>query len=204
MLHTKTVNSTLFRILKQLMELGSFKELRLVGGTSLALQIGHRESIDIDLFGRIDFNFENYSEHFAEMGAVSKIKLSKHINILSIDNIKVDFVNYRYPWITECKDIDGLRLASMEDIGAMKLNAITGRGAKKDFIDLYFLLQIFSFQDLFRFYTQKYDDGNVFLVKKSLVYFVDAEREEMPKMHSNVTWEEMKIFILDKVRKENF
>ena len=197
------------------MEMHSFKELRLVGGTSLALQIGHRESIDIDLFGKIDFDFDNYSEDFAQMGAVSKIKLSKHINILSIDNIKVDFVNYRYPWIAECKNIDGLRLASIEDIGAMKLNAIAGRGAmklnaiagrgaKKDFIDLYFLLQTFSLQDLFQFYVKKYDDGNVFLVKKSLAYFVDAEREEMPKMFSNVAWEEMKIFILDKIHKENF
>ena len=204
MLHTKTVTSSLFRVLKELMEVADFRELYLVGGTSLALQIGHRESIDIDLFGKIDFNFDNFSTTFAEMGEVSKIKMSKHINILLIDHIKVDFVNYRYPWIRECLNVDGLRLASIEDIGAMKLNAITGRGAKKDFVDLYFLLQQFTLQDLFRFYTQKFDDGNIFLVKKSLTYFVDAEREEMPLMYSDITWEEMKLFILEKIREKDF
>ncbi len=190
MLHKAAVKPELLRILDQLMQIDVFSDLRLVGGTALALHIGHRESVDIDLFGEIDF--EEQEKNIEITGNIEVLKKSKNINVLSIDNIKVDIVNYKYPWISALVKEDNYRLASVKDIGAMKLNAITGRGTKKDFIDLYYLLKHFSIHDLFEFYIEKFEDGNLFLVKKSLTYFDDAEPEPMPVMKENITWEEIK------------
>ncbi len=204
MLQTNTVSPELLRVLKGLMQTTYFDKLLLVGGTSLALQIGHRESVGIDLFGQLDFEYEMFSDDLSKIGRITPLKRSKNINVLNIDNIKVDFVNYRYPWIASGFSIDGIRLASIKDIGAMKLNTIAGRGTKKDFVDLYFLLRRFSFSELFDFYTQKFDDGNAFLVQKSLTYFEDAENNEMPKMYEEVSWEEIKRDILGKFKAEGF
>ena len=136
-----------------------FTEMRLAGGTALALQIGHRKSIDLDLFGDIDFDNVNTVKVFADFHNTITLKKSKNINIFSIDDIKVDFVNYSYPWLQQQLLLDGIRLAGIEDIAAMKLAAITGRGSRKDFIDLYFLLQKYSLKKMLSFYKEKYFDA---------------------------------------------
>ena len=121
---------------------------------------------------------------------------SKNINIYLIDNIKVDIVNYHYPWLKSPHFEDGLILANTTDVAAMKLSAITGRGTKKDFIDLFFLLKDYKFSDIINFYKQKYSDGSVFLVLKSLLYFDDAEESNEPIiMLSGETWENIKATI---------
>jgi len=193
MLHKSAVQPELLRVLEHLMKIEAFSNLRLVGGTALALQIGHRESVDIDLFGTIDF--EEEEKNIELEGNIEVLKKSRNINVLSINKIKVDIVNYRYPWIAQMLKENDFRLASIKDIGAMKLNAITGRGTKKDFVDLYYLLKMFSLKELFHFYSEKFDDGNLFLVKKSLNYFDDAEPEPMPIMKDNITWDEIKLFL---------
>lgn len=98
-------------------------------------------------------------------------------------------------WIDAMYEVDDLRLASAKDIGAMKLAAITGRGTKKDFIDLFELLQHYSLADLIQLYEQKYHDGSVFLVLKSLVYFDDADAEITPHLLREYSWEEVKLHI---------
>lgn len=196
MLQYQTVSPELLLVLRNLSEIKDFSSLRLVGGTALALQIGHRTSVDIDLFGSIDFQQENYIDFFHEIGRITEIKKSKNINIYAINDIKVDIVNYNYPWLVEPVLADGLQLAAIEDIAAMKLNAI-GRGSKKDFIDLYYILKRFSLDNIFQFYSKKYHDGNLFLVKKSLLYFVDADTELTPKLFQDITWNEIKFSLLD-------
>ncbi|MBW3466402.1 nucleotidyl transferase AbiEii/AbiGii toxin family protein [Arthrospiribacter ruber] len=200
MLFKKTVNSRLLELLKELMSYSYFKEFNLVEGTSLALQIGHRESIDIDLFGKKELEETEISEVLSSLGKVQILKKSKNILVYSVDGIKVDFVNYRYPWLRAPKIYENLRLAHMSDIGAMKLNAISGRGSKKDFIDLFFLLKEFQFSDLMEFYNKKYGDGSTFLVLKSLTYFEDADLEESPRMIINTSWEEVKSTIVSEVK----
>ena len=119
-----------------------------------------------------------------------------------IDDIKVDCVTYdMYPWICNLVEEDGLRLADVTDIAAMKINAITNRGTRKDFIDLYFLLQQFHFADLMQFYQRKYPDANPALALRSMVYFVDAEVQPLPKMLVPFDWEECKQEIANAVRK---
>lgn len=138
-----------------------------------------------------------------KIGKVEKLSLSKTINIFTLDNIKIDIVNYPYKWLEKPLLGDNLKIASDVDIAAMKLSAITNRGTKKDFIDIYYLLKSFSFEDMLRFYSDKYNDGNIFLVLKSLVYFDDAELEPMPYMFEQIEWQDIKFKISQIVSKYN-
>jgi Nucleotidyl transferase AbiEii toxin, Type IV TA system len=199
MLHYEAIDSKTLELLKQLQKVTDFDNLRLVGGSSLALQIGHRKSIDIDLFGIINSDELEISKKLDKIGSVTKIKSSENINIYLIDGIKVDIVNYHYKWLDEPITEDGLVLAKKMDIAAMKLAAITGRGTKKDFIDLYFLLHEYSLEQMLDFYTQKYHDGSTFLVLKSLAYFNDADSEEDPIMLKTMKWTKAKEFIIKKL-----
>lgn len=109
--------------------------------------------------------------------------------------MKIDFVTYNYSLLQPIQNIERIRLVSLRDIAAMKLNAIAGRGSKKDFIDLFFLLKQFSLSEMLGFYNDKYIDGSEFMVRKSIGYFEDADREETPVIYDNITWVEMKKYI---------
>ena len=192
MLFYKTIDTKTLELLKGLQKIPALSEMRLAGGTSLALQLGHRKSIDIDLFGNIHSDEYTLSKSLDDLGKVTTLKKSENINILLIDYIKVDIVNYHYPWIEKPINEDNLVLAGQKDIAAMKLAAITGRGTKKDFIDLFFLLKRFSLKEILTFYNQKYKDGSEFLVLKSLSYFDDADEDEDPIMLIPYDWSEIK------------
>ena len=192
MLQTQTVEPNLLELLRSLMSNEAFADFYLVGGTALALQIGHRKSIDIDLFGNTELDELSFLEILSNWGKIEILKKSRNILIYLINGIKLDFVNYRYPWLQEPLILEGIRFASKPDILAMKLNAISGRGSKKDFIDLYFLLKEFSVKEALSFYNKKYQDGSSFLVRKSLSYFVDADAEPSPLMFNDVSWDEVK------------
>ena len=116
----------------------------------------------------------------------------------------IDIVNYPYLWIDEPVREDGVILAGVKDISAMKLSAITNRGTKKDFIDLYFLLKTYSFNELIDFYLRKYSDAQLFTVLKSLTYFVDAEDDPMPMMIDSIEWDEVKASIISTVNQYLF
>lgn len=169
-----------------------FSGLRLVGGTALALQIGHRSSVDIDLFGNKLLEESELADAMERIGTIKWINKLKNIKSVLLDGVKTDFVNYRYHWLDKPLKKDGIRLATPKDIAAMKLSAITGRGAKKDFVDLYFLLESFTLHEMISFFTEKYPDGSAFLVLKSLVYFEDAETDEMPRLLKAVSWDKVK------------
>ena len=112
-----------------------------------------------------------------------------------IDGVKVDIVNYKYDWIDTPVEEDGIRLAGVKDIAAMKVAAIIGRGTKKDFIDLYFLLKQYSLKEILNLYLQKYPDGSLFIAMKSLSYFEDAEADPMPVMFEELSWPDVKALI---------
>lgn len=196
MLHYQAIDSTTLELLKKLLRLAGFEQLRLAGGTSLALQYGHRKSIHLDLFGEFTMDTIMLSSHLGSIGEVKILQNLQHIKSYLIDGIKVDIVNYPYPWIGPLLSIDQIRLASDRDIGAMKLAAITGRGAKKDFFDLYFLLKRFTLRELLSFYNQKYMDGSAFMVIKSLVYFEDAEADVDPVQLIPASWSDVKSSIV--------
>jgi len=199
MLFETAVSPPALVLLKTLMKFKEFEELRLVGGTALALQIGHRISVDLDLFGVINFDNIPVERLFSKFSKQQTLSRSKYINSFYLENIKVDFVNYYYPWIDDPYIENGIRFASLRDIAAMKLAAITNRGSKKDFIDLYFLLKKFSLQQMMEFYQMKYPDGSLYMVIKSLSWFGDAENEFSIEMIKNVSWETVKDSIQNEV-----
>lgn len=203
MLFYETVDSVTLELLTRLQQIPAFSQLRLVGGTSLALQIGHRKSINIDLFGKIDADEFTIAADLNRLGEIQTIQKTQNIAIYLIKGVKTDIVNYSYPWLDEAVFIDGIKLAGLKDIAAMKLAAITGRGTKKDFIDLYFLLKKYSLTEMLGFYTQKYADGSTFMVLKSLSYFEDAEKDPMPFMLSKISWSKIKKFIINQLTKES-
>lgn len=199
MLYLETVESSTLELLKKLQRLPVLEQTRLVGGTALALQLGHRRSIDLDFFGTVDCEAEYLRESIAGIASLTILKESPHIHIYIVDGIKVDIVNYKYPWLDDVVLEQGLRLASVSDIAAMKITAIIGRGTKKDFIDIAFLLHHFSLEEILHFYAAKYNDSSVFMAMKSLAYFDDAEADPMPDMFVNQSWQQVKAYILSKI-----
>ena len=196
MLYLSTVESTTLELLKRLQQLPVLSNTRLVGGTALALQLGHRKSIDLDFFGQINVNSQELREALQTLGMLTVLSDSKNIHIYVLNGVKIDIVNYTYPWIDDVVCKDGIRLASPKDIAAMKITAIEGRGTKKDFVDIYFLLKTYSLNNILDFYAQKYSNSSSFMAMKSLAYFEDAEEDPMPYMFVDVSWDEIKRSIL--------
>lgn len=199
MLQYQTIYPATLQLLKDLQSLDLLKECRLVGGTALALQLGHRRSVDLCFFGTVPQTPDELQDLLRENHDVTIVKESKNIHIYLIDGVKVDIVNYKYDWIDTPVEEDGIRLADVKDIAAMKVAAIIGRGTKKDFIDLYFLLRQFSLKELLELYLQKYPDGSLFIALKSLSYFEDAEADPMPVMFEHIEWTDVKSFIRETI-----
>ena len=203
MLHTETVAPSTLELLTALQSIGLLSETRLVGGTSLALQYGHRISVDLDLFApNLGADFISVIAEIKSKGYQMEIrKQSPNILIAMIENVKVDIVNYPYPWIDVERREEKIVLATDKDIAAMKLSAITNRGTKKDFVDLFFLLQKFSLEQMLAFYSGKYDDGSSFMVLKSLTYFEDAETDPSPNLiDKSLSWPDIKNTIIRAVK----
>ena len=199
MLSYKTVEPHTLELLRQLMEAPQLRQSRLVGGTALALQFGHRSSVDLDFFGNVEASTEELSQCLGQVGAVTLLGQSKMIKGFAVDGIRIDIVNYAYSWLEGAVVEDGLRLASPADIAAMKVYAIENRGSRKDFIDMYFLLKHYSLGDILSFYKLKYPEHSEFAALRSLTYFEDAESFAMPKMHVDFDWEELKRTIIANV-----
>ena len=200
MLYYRTIHPKALELLIEIQSREMFNGLRLVGGTALALQINHRISNDLDLFGTLKADRISVMNELNEMGKVNILNRTENINVFTLNGIKVDIVNYPYSWLSSEIKEDRIKLADIKDIAAMKLSAITGRGTKKDFIDLHFMLKKFSLEEMLNFYEQKYHDGSSFLVLKSLAYFDDADQDVSPKMFTEINWDTIKETISKSVK----
>ena len=192
MLRLSTIQPATLELLKSLMKVSDLSNFNLVGGTALALQLGHRLSIDLDLIGDEKFDPDILFSSLSQLGETKLNFKSNNTLGLFINDIKVDIIRYSFPLIKPIIHAQSIRIVSIEDIAAMKLSAIAKRGSKKDFWDLYFILKKFSFQDLFNFYESKFGKESLFFVIKSLTYFDDANLDPDPIKIINVTWENVK------------
>jgi hypothetical protein len=167
-------------------------------GTCLALQIGHRQSFDFDFFIPADFETSGIINILTRIGHYQRENEQRNTINGILNGVRISFFGYRYDIIDQFKVYENIRLAGLKDIAAMKLEAIAGRGSKKDFVDMFFLLQQFSLEEIFSFHTQKYGIGlsNQYHLMKSLIYFADAGEEAMPIMIKTLEWEKVKQHII--------
>lgn len=200
MLHLETIEPRTFALLETLLSLPALHDFHLVGGTALALKYGHRISIDLDLFGHKGFDkdliVETLSNEFGD-AFVPELTKQKWAIFCFIHEVKVDIINYAaHPLVSPPQLIDGIRLYSDEDIMAMKINAILGRGKKKDFWDIYELLHHYSLSDFIDSHQKKFPQQMLLIsIPSALTYFEDAEESEDPVSLKSQTWQEVKRFI---------
>jgi len=166
----------------------------LVGGTALALQIGHRISIDIDLFSEKAFDESAALNHLIDR---YKFQLAyKHKNTLkgAINGVQVDLITHTYPLVQPIKTEEGVRLASLEDIAAMKLNAIVGNGTRvKDFLDVAYLSCYLSLEQMMQACERKYANINPLMIIRSLCHTDDVIKDEPIKLtHGRYSFDSIK------------
>lgn len=170
----------------------------LAGGTALALQIGHRISVDFDFFTSKEFNGKIFAAKLKKVIPDFRLEKTAAGTVLGhINKIRFSLFFYDYPLLFKKHSFSGIKIANIKDIASMKIAAISDRGTKRDFIDLYFITKaekILSLDEILRLYDRKFGllKQNKMHILKSLVYFDDAEDESLPKMLKPVKWEEVK------------
>lgn len=207
MLHLNSINEVTHQLLQSLCSKDYLQNFALAGGTSLALQLGHRKSIDIDLFSFDDVNMQEISLFLENEFNDIVIRRTTSVFIFcNINGIKSDFVKHNKSILLKpCITLEGIRMYSIEDIAAMKLNAICGRGSKKDFYDIYLLLQKFTLKELLTFFDTKFNSDNSWMALKSLQYFEDADQNEQPELLIKYpNWDKMKNFFIETVNDFKF
>lgn len=169
----------------------------LAGGTGLALQLGHRRSVDFDWFRSqpIDDPLRLAADLKTPSFRLTVDRVEKGTLHASAKRVRVSFLEYSYPQLQPFVEVAGLRLAAPEDIAAMKLAAVAQRGSKKDFVDIFALGQRFALADMLGFYRAKYGLKDVGHVLVALAYFDDADRERLPTLLRRWEWSTMKAAI---------
>jgi hypothetical protein len=175
----------------------------LAGGTGLALQVGHRKSVDLDFFSDQNFNTMQYINQLNTTGEFKLLDEALGTITGIFNNVKISFFSYNYPLIWDLKSFNRIKIADIKEIGLIKFTAIAGRGTKKDFIDLYWIgNNVISLAELFSFFDQKYGNTySLYHTLKSLIYFKDAEDDKMPEMLKQVKWQDIKNYFYEEEKK---
>ena len=191
---SQSIDEKTKRVFEKIAQSKIAKNFYLAGGTALAIQLGHRESIDLDWFCQTDFSNRDIKDELSEMGKFQLRNEDKGTIHGELDGVKITFLRYKYDQLYPFVSFEGINLADERDIAAMKLDAISTRGSKKDFFDLYFLLEKYSLPDLIEFFEKKFSHiiYNKLHILKSLAYFEDAENEPEPMLLKEASWEKVK------------
>jgi len=181
MLHKSTIDASTLELLRQLQQKDYLKGFYLVGGTALALKMGHRKSVDLDLFSNFSFDTNQLLENLSADFPFKLLFSANNTLKGSINEVQVDILAHRYPLVAEPVIIENISMLSNEDIAAMKLNAISVSGQRvKDFIDIYYLLRTYTVEEMTEFYKKKYSQYNDANVLKSLCWFDDIDLSDWP------------------------
>ncbi len=184
------------------------KDFYLAGGTALALQLGHRDSVDFDFFSPKDIDtaklFEKIREVFSEHNLVRTQEEKNTLTLIIDGNIKLSFFSYFYKLVEPLIEDEYFHLASMVDIGCMKLMAVVSRATNKDYADIYYILQQVSLKKLLDALQEKIPELDRNLVLKSLVYFSDISEEPlMFKKGKELGLETIKKFFVQEVKRQH-
>lgn len=201
--YPETVPQKTLHVLDNIKPIPDLQSFYLSGGTALSLQLGHRESEDLDFFTKTGFQPNVLQQKLATISPLEEITLDEGTLNLFIDGVKLQFLYYPYDVLESLTSWNGIFISSLIDIACTKLITISMRGSKKDFIDLYVILQKIPLPDLLKKLDEKYKGigYNITHILKSLVYFDDADSQPLPKMHIPLDWEEVKKTLISEVKK---
>jgi predicted nucleotidyltransferase component of viral defense system len=203
-MHEETIAPQTKSVLDKISGKDFQKQFYLAGGTALALHLGHRISVDLDFFTAEKFSVSHIKEELSKLGnfEVTSEDADGTLNGI-LDGVSVSFFKYSYKNIYPTVPFGGIFLADEKDISAMKIDAVASRGSRKDFTDIYFLLQKYHLSELINFFETRYKTihYNKLHILKSLCYFENAENDPFPIMLKNVSWEEIKRTITNEAKK---
>jgi len=176
----------------------------LAGGTGCALHIGHRRSQDFDFFSPAGFEISPLHNTLRNLGRFVADYSDAGTLVGRLGETKISLFRYAYPLLEETEEYLGVRVASLVDIGCMKIDAISSRGTKRDFVDLYFIHKSLGLdlKAMFGYFERKYgpDGFNRHHVLKSLVYFADAESDPEPNMLADYSWNAIMRFFVENIK----
>lgn len=190
------VSKTTNKSLELLEKFPWIRDFYLAGGTALAIQLEHRLSFDLDFFTPKSFDQKKIDFDLRLTGKYTLDRFAKNTLLGLFAKTKISFFTFKYPLISKTIHFRKIKLASIADIAAMKLEAIISRATKKDYVDLFFICRQYSIEDCIGFYQKKFSqsDSNIFYILKALNYFEDAESTDFPQMLHKISWEEIKKF----------
>lgn len=205
MLHPGVLSEKQQKVLKSLSFLGK-EGIYLAGGTALALYLNHRTSIDLDFYSQKSFRPEKMLSEFKKrFPTVLLGQTLEDTLIITIEGIGLSLFYYPYKLIGPLVFFETISLASIEDIAAMKIAAIVQRGTRRDFIDVFYLLEKYSLEEIVKFVLWKYPGYQEMLILRALAYFEDAEEEGLERgikiFAKNFSWEKTKERIFEEVKK---
>ena len=179
MLHEEILTPETFKLLKRIMQDDTFKDFILVGGTAISLFLGHRKSIDLDLFTPEDFSSRELEDYLSDEYDFVESFRAKNTLKGTIDGVFIDCITYKYPLSRPVVNEDKTRICSLADISAMKLSAITDSWSRlKDFVDIAYLSTVLSLNDMLDAYTKRFKSSNFVSTLKALVYYDDIKGDE--------------------------
>lgn len=185
-------------VLELLSRIAEIRTFYLAGGTALALHLGHRRSRDFDFFRGSVFVPQELLGTLRAAGDVQVLQAAAGTLTVSLATVPTSFFHYDYPLLHPLRSTPwSLPIADPEDIAAMKLSAVAGRGSRKDFVDLYvYAREVAPLERVFEQFRAKYRGIRVdpYHLLRSLTFFEDAEAEAMPEVVRPVTWDEVKAF----------
>lgn len=180
------------------------KRFYLAGGTAVALHLGHRRSYDLDFFiPEREFPPAWPRQELAPLGSLVVLHEKAGTFVGTLNGGQISFFIYPYPLLEPFQEVDGIQVAALADLAAMKLEAISSRGTKRDFIALYQICQkAIPLREVIRLFERKYAGVRYSMVHilKSLQYFEDAESDPMPEMLVSCRWSQVKRFFREEVR----
>jgi hypothetical protein len=170
----------------------------LAGGTALALQFGHRLSLDLDFFAEDQFDEEALLQRIQSLAGFALVAKAPYTLHATVQTTKVSFLGYAYRMLFPTNPFLDVAVADPRDIACMKVSAIASRGTKRDFVDLYLCAERFGLKEILRLFNQKYAQTHLSRIHilKSLTYFADAEKDPMPHMLVKLEWDRVKHFFL--------
>ena len=206
--HKEVISQTARETLNKILSISIINSFYLAGGTGLALNLGHRRSYDFDFFNPEFFNEDMILQKMQGLKNIELVSKEKHTLHIIINGVKISFLGYKYPLLFPLNDMkigdnSILKIADIREIACMKISAISSRGSKRDFVDLYMVAKEISLSELLTLYKKKYSltpHNNVHIFK-SLMYFDNAEDEPMPDMLVPLSWKIVKDYFTKEIPK---